>query len=122
MSSNDIARWPATAPGRSRTVAHGGLVWTVANATDPSTATDFPAQVTQTLAALDAHLAEAGTSRERLLSVQVLLASLAMKSAFDELWVAWIGSDPAHWPQRACVEGKPAPGLLIEIAAVAARD
>ena len=117
-----IERWPASAPGRSRTVAHGGLVWTVANATDPAAAPDFPAQVTQTLAALDANLAEAGTGRDRLLSVQVLLASLAMKSAFDELWVAWIGPDPAHWPQRACVEGKPAPGLLIEIAAVAARS
>ena len=118
---SDIQRWPAGAPGRSRTVAHGGLVWTVANATDPTTAIDFPAQVTQTLAALDEGLREAGSSRERLLSVQVMLASLAMKAAFDEIWCRWIGSDPANWPQRACFEGKAAPGLLIEIMAVAAR-
>ena len=117
-----IERWPAGAPGRSRTVAHGNLVWTVANATDPASAPDFPAQVTQTLAALDDGLREAGSSRDQLLSVQVLLASLAMKSAFDEIWRDWIGPDPAHWPQRACFEGKPAPGLLIEVMAVAARS
>jgi enamine deaminase RidA (YjgF/YER057c/UK114 family) len=116
-----IERWPADGEGRSRTVAHGNLVWTIANATDPARATDFPAQVTQTLAALDEGLREAGSSRERLLSVQVMLASLAMKSAFDELWREWIGPDPAHWPQRACFEGKPAPGLLIEVSAVAVR-
>lgn len=118
----NIERWPSGAEGRSRTVAHGGLVWTVANATDPASAPDFPAQVTQTLEALDAGLREAGSSREQLLSVQVMLASLAMKSAFDEVWCAWIGPDPAHWPQRACFEGKTAPGLLIEIMAVAARE
>lgn len=118
----NIERWPAGAPGRSRTVAHGGLVWTVANATDPAAAPDFPAQVTQTLAALDEGLRDAGSSRDRLLSVQVMLASLAMKSAFDEIWNRWIGSDPANWPQRACFEGRAAPGLLIEITAVAARE
>jgi enamine deaminase RidA (YjgF/YER057c/UK114 family) len=118
----DIERWPASAPGRSRTVAYGGLVWAVANATDPATAPDFPSQVTQTLDALDAGLREAGTSRARLLSVQVVLTNLAMKTSFDELWQEWIGPDPAHWPQRACFEGKPAPGLLVEISAVAARD
>jgi enamine deaminase RidA (YjgF/YER057c/UK114 family) len=117
-----IDRWPSGAPGRSRAVAYGDLVWTVANATDPTTTPDFPAQVTQTLDALDAALREAGSSRERLLSVQVILASLAMKSAFDEIWCAWIGPDPQHWPQRACFEGKPAPGLLVEIVAVAVRD
>lgn len=117
-----IERWPSGAEGRSRTVAHGNLVWTVANATDPSTATDFPSQVTQTLAALDEGLREAGSSRQHLLSVQVILAHLAMKSAFDELWQEWIGLDPAHWPQRACFEGKPAPGLLIEVSAVATRE
>ena len=88
-----IERWPSGAPGRSRTVAHGDLVWTVANATDPAAAPDFPAQVTQTLAALDDGLREAGSS-----------------------------PDPSHWPQRACFEGKPAPGLLIEVMAVAARS
>jgi enamine deaminase RidA (YjgF/YER057c/UK114 family) len=117
-----IERWPSAAPGRSRTVARGDLVWTVANATDPAAAPDFPAQVTQTLAALDANLREAGSSRGQLLSVQVLLASLAMKSAFDELWCAWIGPDSTGWPQRSCFEGKPAPGLLIEVTAVAARE
>ncbi|MEO6462056.1 MAG: Rid family hydrolase [Candidatus Eisenbacteria bacterium] len=118
----NIERWPAGAPARSRTVAHAGLVWTVAHATDPASAPDFPAQITQTLAALDEGLREGGSSRDRVLSVQVMLASLAMKSAFDELWCAWIGPDAAHWPQRACFEGKSAPGLLLEITAVAARE
>ena len=95
-------------------------MWAVANANDPTA--DFPEQVAQTLAHLEAGLAEAGSDRTRLLSVQVILAHIAMRGTFDELWVEWIGPDPAHWPQRAIYEGRPSPGLLIEIIATATRS
>ena len=60
------------------------------------------------------------SSRSRLLSLQVLLADMAQRPEFDRHWLAWIGDDPAHWPQRACVQAALAPGLLIELIAVAA--
>jgi enamine deaminase RidA (YjgF/YER057c/UK114 family) len=114
-----IHRWPSGAPGRSRTVACGGLVWTVANASDASAS--FVEQVMQTLRMLDAHLAEAGSSRARLLSVQVMLADIADRATFDTLWRDWTGPDPDHWPQRACFEATLAPGLRVELVATAAQ-
>ncbi len=113
----NIRRWPA-APGRSRTVAHAGLVWTVANAA--ASTIGIAAQVEQSLALLDAHLREAGSGREKLLSLQVILSDIGDRPAFDAQWRAWIGDDPDHWPQRAVFQGALAPGLLVELVAVAA--
>ncbi len=113
-----IERWPSTAPGRSRTVAYGGLVWTVANATD--TSAGFATQVAQSLAMLESHLTEAGSARSHLLSLQVILTEIANRDAFDQQWREWIGPDPAHWPQRVCFQAALAPGLLVELVGVAA--
>ncbi len=114
-----IERWRASAAGRSRTVAFGTLVWTVANASTHDA--DFDAQAVETLQRLDQSLREAGSDRNRLLSVQVILADIAMREAFDAIWQAWIGPDPGHWPQRAVFGGSLAPGLMLEIIATAAR-
>ena len=113
-----INRWASPAKGRSRTVAYGGLVWSVANAIDPTA--DFETQVAQSLAMLEAHLTEAGSARTHLLSLQVILTEIANRDAFDQQWWEWIGPDPAHWPQRACFQASLAPGLQIELVAVAA--
>ena len=114
-----IERWRASSPGRSHTVAHGELVWTVANARTAGAA--LTVQIEETLALLDNSLQQAGSSRGRLLSTQVLLADIGDREQFNEAWCAWIGPDPAHWPQRAVHGAALAPGLLIEIIAVAAR-
>lgn len=113
-----VERWPSSAAGRSRTVAYGGLVWTVANATDAGA--PFDIQVSQSLQMLEGHLQQAGSARTHLLSLQVILSDIANRGAFDLQWQAWIGADPAHWPQRACFESGLAPGLLVELVAVAA--
>lgn len=113
-----VERWPISGKGRSRTVAYGNLVWTVANATD--SAAGFEVQVTQSLHMLEAHLQEAGSARTHLLSLQVILTDIANRVAFDRQWQEWIGPDPDHWPQRACFQSGLAPGLQIELIAVAA--
>lgn len=113
-----IQRWPGSAAGRSRIVAYGGLIWTVANASDRSDA--FHEQALQSLRMLEAHLIEAGSSKAHLLSIQVMLADIGELETFDNLWREWIGSRPEHRPQRACFQKALAPGLLIELAAVAA--
>ena len=94
------------------------MVWTVANATDFSAG--FDEQVRQSLQMLEAHLQEAGSARTHLLSLQVILTDIANRDAFDRQWQAWIGPDPAHWPQRACFQSGLAPGLQVELVVVAA--
>jgi enamine deaminase RidA (YjgF/YER057c/UK114 family) len=116
----DIERWPAGALGRSRAVAFGSLLWVVANATNANA--DFQAQVAETLARLDASLQEAGSNRSSLLSVQVLLNDIGLRSVFDEMWLTWIGPDPDSWPQRACFQVGLSTGLLVELIVVAARN
>ncbi len=113
-----IERWPASGQGRSRTVAFGNMVWTVANALDAQA--DFETQVAQSLGILEKHLTEAGSARTQLLSVQVILTDISNRPAFDRQWRAWIGDNPDHWPQRACFQSGLAPGLQIELVAVAA--
>jgi enamine deaminase RidA (YjgF/YER057c/UK114 family) len=114
-----VDRWASASPGRSRIVAHGGLVWTVANARD--TSAGFEAQALEALYMLDTHLAEAGSARTHLLSLQVILADIGDRAGFDRLWLPWIGPQPQHWPQRACFQSALAPGLRVELVAVAAR-
>ena len=115
---NDIERWPGGAAGRSRVVCWNGMVWTVAVASDRSA--DIGTQTAECLAALDRNLAEAGSDRTRLLSAQVFLADLADKPAMDAEWNRWIGPDPEHWPQRACVGAELERGTLVEIVLLAA--
>jgi len=119
ISHGSIQRWTGRAVGRSRTVACDGLVWTVANAVDATA--PFEAQVAESLQMLELHLVEAGSDRTRILSLQVMLADIAQRPAFDEQWQARIGPSPEHWPQRACFQAALAPGLLIEVVVVAAR-
>jgi len=111
-------RWSSCSEGRSRTVSHGGVIWTVANAVDSSAG--FEEQVGQSLRMLESHLVEAGSARTHLLSLQVILADISSREAFDTLWREWIGPNPEHWPQRACFQSALAPGLLIELVAVTA--
>ena len=113
-----VERWPSSGKGRSRSVAYGNVVWTVANAID--TSAGFEAQALESLRMLESHLLEAGSARTHLLSVQVILSNIENRGAFDRLWQEWIGSNPEHWPQRACFQSALAPGLLLELVAVAA--
>ena len=99
-----IERWRGSAAGRSRMVAFGELVWAVSNANTPGAGCE--AQAVETLQRLDQSLREAGSDRGRLLSVQVILADISMRDAFDALWQVWIGPDPRHWPQRAVHWGR----------------
>jgi enamine deaminase RidA (YjgF/YER057c/UK114 family) len=69
---------------------------------------------------LDEHLTMTGSARTHLLTLQVMLTDISNRNAFDTLWMEWIGPNPEHWPQRACFQAALAPGLLVELVAVAA--
>ena len=115
----EIRRFRGQAVGRNRAVEYNGLVWAVATA--PDTREGVAGQTRQCLAALDRSLADAGSSKTRLLSAQIFLADMATKFEMDEVWNAWIGPDAEHWPQRACVGAALADGCLVEIILLAAK-
>jgi enamine deaminase RidA (YjgF/YER057c/UK114 family) len=114
----DIRRFRGSAQGRNRAVAHNGFVWTVATAADASQ--DVAGQTRQTLASLEKSLEEAGTDKTRIVSATIYLADMATKPQMDAVWNAWIGSNPDHWPQRACVGAALYEGATVEIVLLAA--
>lgn len=100
----------------SQAVVHGGLVYTAGQVDDAPTVTE---QTRAILAKIDALLAEAGTSKSRLISANIWLADVATVGEMNAVWDAWI--DPAAPPARATVESKlVAPEYKVEIAVVAA--
>jgi len=116
----EIRRFRGSAAGRNRAVEYNGLVWTVATAPNPKDS--VAGQTRQCVAALERSLEEAGSGKTRILSAQIFLVDMATKPEMDEVWNAWIGPDPDHWPQRACVGAALADGCLVEIILLAAKS
>ena len=109
-------------PGKrmSQAVAHGNTVYLAGQV-----ATDYNGtiekQTSEVLAAIDRLLALSGTSKSKLLNVQVVLNNIADFAAMNTIYDAWI--DPANPPARACIEARLAhPALKVEVIAVAALD
>lgn len=115
-----VYRWNSGAVGRNQTVVFGEIIYTVSNTTD--TRKSFNDQVKETLDILEASLIRAGSNKQSLISIQVILSDISLRSNFDAAWCTWIGPDMAIWPQRACYQAGLAPGLLIEIIAVAGKN
>jgi enamine deaminase RidA (YjgF/YER057c/UK114 family) len=114
----EIRRWRGQATGRNRAVAYNGFVWAVATA--PDRTQDMRGQTEQCVNLLERSLLDAGSDKTRIVSAQIFLADMSAKAAMDGIWNAWIGSDPDHWPQRACVGAPLADGCLVEIMLIAA--
>ena len=113
-----ITRYHGTAQGRCRTTVHGGLVHTVATDTDGGTT--VAEQTANTLASIEANLAEAGSDKTQLIQATVYLRDMATKAEMDAVWCDWIGP-PENWPQRACVGTDLAGDDLVEIVVTAAQ-
>lgn len=76
-------------------------------------------QSADVFAKVDALLAEAGTEKSRVLSVQIWLKTMADYAGMNEIWDKWI--DSGNPPVRVCVEAPMAkPHYLIEVLVVAA--
>jgi len=63
---------------------------------------DIKEQAQTMLAKVDALLAEAGSSRQHMLSATVYLRDMKDFAAFNEIWDAWVPL--GHTPARACVQ------------------
>ncbi len=105
-------------PRFASAVVHGGLVYLAGHvAHDPEAG--VREQTAEVLAAIDRHLAEAGTDKSRLISVQVWLADIGHFEEMNAAWDAWV--DHANLPARATVEAKLASHIYkVEIAGIAA--
>lgn len=106
-------------PVNSRVVKHAGVAYLSGIVADDKSA-DIAGQTRQVLAKIDRLLADAGTSKSRLLWSTVYMADLAEKDAMNEVWCAWI--DPANPPVRTCVGASLTARTLIEIMVTAAAD
>ncbi len=117
MSQSEITRHH-TVQRMSRIVIHQGTVYLCGQV-----GLDFSAgikqQTQETLDKIDGLLAEAGTSKQRILSATVYVKDMADFKDMNEVWDAWTieGSAPA----RACVQAEMArPKILVEISIIAA--
>nr|WP_246221359.1 Rid family hydrolase [Phytoactinopolyspora mesophila] len=70
--------------------------------TAPEKSGTLAEQTGQILEIIDGHLREAGSSRAKLLMVQVWLAHMDEFPAFRDVWNGWI--DPDHVPALSVVQ------------------
>lgn len=115
----NIQRLRGTATGRNQAVAYNGLVWAVGSA--KNTHLDLADQTRETLDVIEQSLLALGSDKTRLLSAQVFLTDMSRKAEMDEVWNAWVGPNPDHWPQRACLGTALTGDLLVEVTVVAAQ-
>ena len=112
-----IKRTTGSVTTRAKTVVHNGLVYTVATA--PNKSAPLYEQTREALAVIDRNLAEAGSSKSRILTATVYITDMGRKPEMNRAWDEWV--DPANPPRRACIgavlEGKD----LVEILVTAAQ-
>ena len=80
---------------------------------------DIHAQTLNALDVIDGILADLGTDKTQLVNATVYVAKMHDKAEMERAGCAWSGDDPAHWPQRACVETGLAGYNLVEVVVVA---
>ena len=102
----------------SQVAVHNGTVYLAGQV--PADATvGMRGQTEQVLARIDELLAQAGTSKEHLISAQVWVTDMAEFAEMNDVWEAWVV--PGHPPVRAALEAKLAkPEWKVEIMVVAA--
>lgn len=109
-------------PRMSQAVVHGNVVYLAGQVSPPDAgAMTVAAQTRVILAQIDRLLADAGTSKQNLLSASIWLKEIATFKEMNEVWDQWVA--PSSTPARATVEARlAAPQYLVEIAVIAAVD
>jgi enamine deaminase RidA (YjgF/YER057c/UK114 family) len=80
---------------------------------------EIECQTTEILENIDRLLAEAGTSKSRILMAQIFLSDMSDYAGMNVVWDAWV--DKSNTPSRATVQAKLArPEWRIEIVVTAA--
>src|SRR4029077_16925795 len=87
----DVGQGPG--PRMSRAVVHDNRVF-LAGLTARDTSQDIQSQTKQNLDKIDDYLKQAGASKSNLLTANLWIKDMAMFSAMNEIWNAWV--DPAN--------------------------
>ncbi len=107
------ARW-------SDAVVFNGVVFLSGHVAEETVGGSVLEQTKEVLAQIDDTLAQAGSSKARLLSATIHLADIGQIGEMNAAWDAWV--DPENPPARTTVEARLAdPGYAVEITVVAAR-
>lgn len=102
----------------SEMAVHNGVAYLAGQVAADGTQ-DITGQTQQVLAAIDALLARAGTSKRKLLRVEIFLKDLADFPAMNAAWEAWLPAGDA--PPRATVQATLArPEWRVEMVVTAA--
>ncbi|MGA1634856.1 MAG: RidA family protein [Gemmobacter sp.] len=105
-------------PRMSQAVIHNDTVYLAGQVGEGATVAE---QTRDVLAHIDRLLAEAGSSRERILQAIIWLADMADFAEMNSVWDGWIPA--GHTPARATGEAKlAAPKYRVEIIVTAARN
>lgn len=101
----------------SAAVVANGFVFVSGQVADDTSAS-VAGQTEQILAKIEKILAEAGSSKEKIVSANIWLADAATFNEMNSVWDAWVPQ--GHTPARACVESKLAfPQYTVEIGVIA---
>jgi len=101
----------------SDSVVHNGTVYLVEVPSNPEG--DIAEQTRNVLSSVERLLAQAGSTRERLLMVTIYLADMADYDVMNAIWDDWIPAGCA--PTRACVQARLAnPDWRLELVVTAA--
>jgi enamine deaminase RidA (YjgF/YER057c/UK114 family) len=107
-------------PRMSQIVIHGDTVYLAGIVARQNAGKSVTEQTKEILATIDKYLAQAGSDKSKLLSVNIWLTDIATWGEMNAVWDAWVA--PGNTPARATVEAKLAgPDYKIEIMATAAR-
>ena len=105
-------------PRLSEMAVHNGVCYLAGQVAADGSA-DITGQTQQVLAAIDALLARAGTSKRNLLRVEIFITDLADFPAMNAVWEAWL--PPGDAPPRATVKAELArPEWRVEMVVTAA--
>ncbi|MBP6018924.1 MAG: RidA family protein [Burkholderiaceae bacterium] len=101
----------------SAAVVANGFIFLSGQVADDTNA-NVAGQTEQILAKIDSILAEAGASKEDIVSANIWIADAATFNEMNSVWDAWVPQ--GHTPARACVESKLAfPQYTVEIGVTA---
>ncbi len=107
------ARW-------SDAVVVGNLIFLAGHTAEEARGQSVKVQTAEVLASMDDTLAQAGVTKNNLVSVTIYLADIAGFDEMNEAWDAWVSE--GHAPARATVEARLAhPDMLVEMTAIAAK-
>jgi enamine deaminase RidA (YjgF/YER057c/UK114 family) len=109
-----------TGPRMSKAVVHGDTVYLAGIVADAPKGKSMAEQTKSILSQIDGFLAKAGTDKNKILSANIWVTSMADFAEMNAVWDAWVS--PGNAPARATVEAKLAsPDYKVEIMVVAAR-